>query len=457
MSLFGAMNTAISGLTGQSAAFGNISDNIANSQTTGFKRVDTDFIDYLTVSTPTNNEPGSVLALPDYVNNVEGTITQSDNPLALAVSGQGFFAVSQSSSAPGAAPNFNPQQYYTRDGDFQMNSNGYLVNDAGEYLNGWLANANGTLDKTNIAPIQITQSAYQPVATENVTMAANLPPAGNPDATTPTQQDPVSSTIEVYDAEGTAHQLTMSYTLTPAAGTTPAYWNLAVTDDANPPNEIAQAYLQFNANGTLAQVTPPATAFSPGPPITPLVPATAPTSLIPSTPGTEATLTLPTAYPTIAGQYQTIALKLGTFGGTDGLTQFAASGYTLGGLSQDGVPPGSFSSVSMTAAGGVVVNYSNGESRTVAQIPVMTFAAPDALQSQNGASFTATQASGPVLANTANTNGSGSLVTSSIEESNVDLATEFSKLIVAQQAYSANAKVVTTASQMIQNTLDMKQ
>jgi flagellar hook protein FlgE len=457
MSLLGALNTAISGLTGQSAAFGNIGDNIANSQTTGFKRVDTNFIDYLTTSSPTNNEPGAVVAVPDYVNNVEGTVTQSDNPLALAISGQGFFAVSQSTSAPGAPPYFSTQPYYTRDGDFQMNSNGYLVNDAGEYLNGWLATSTGALDKTNIAPIQVSQSAYKPVATANVSMAANLPPAGNPDTTTPTQQDPVSSTIDVYDAEGTAHQLTLSYTLTPAANGAPAYWNLAVTDDANPPNEIAQAYLQFNADGTLAQVTPAATPFSAGPPPSPLTPASPPTSLTPATAGTEATLALATTYPTVSGAFQNINLKLGSFGGTDGVTQFAATSYTLGGLSQDGVPPGNFGSVSMTTAGGVVVNYSNGQSRTVAQVPVMTFTAPDALQSQNGASFTATLASGSVLANTANSNGAGALVTSSVEGSNVDLASEFSQLIVAQQAYSANAKVVTTASQMIQNTLDMKQ
>ena len=87
----------------------------------------------------------------------------------------------------------------------------------------------------------------------------------------------------------------------------------------------------------------------------------------------------------------------------------------------------------------------------------MTFAAPDSLQSQNGASFTATTASGSALADIAGTNGAGALVTSSIEGSNVDLATEFSQLIVAQQAYSANAKVVTTASQLLQVTLDMKQ
>ena len=95
MSLFGAINTAISGLTAQSAAFGNISEDVANSQTVGFKRVDTSFIDYLTTSTATNNEPGAVVAQPEYVNNVQGAITQTDNPLGMAIAGQGFFAVSQ--------------------------------------------------------------------------------------------------------------------------------------------------------------------------------------------------------------------------------------------------------------------------------------------------------------------------------------------------------------------------
>ena len=87
MSLFGAMNTAISGLTAQSAAFGNIGDNIANSQTVGYKRVDTSFEDYLTTSTTAANQSGAVFARPDYVNTVQGTVTQTDKPLDLAIAG----------------------------------------------------------------------------------------------------------------------------------------------------------------------------------------------------------------------------------------------------------------------------------------------------------------------------------------------------------------------------------
>src|SRR5690348_3584570 len=83
MSLFGAMNSAISGLNAQSNAFGNISDNVANSQTVGFKRVDTDFVDYLTTSNASTNSPGAVVARPQYINNIQGAITQTDNPLGL--------------------------------------------------------------------------------------------------------------------------------------------------------------------------------------------------------------------------------------------------------------------------------------------------------------------------------------------------------------------------------------
>jgi flagellar hook protein FlgE len=152
---------------------------------------------------------------------------------------------------------------------------------------------------------------------------------------------------------------------------------------------------------------------------------------------------------------QTINLNLGSYGSTNGVTQFAGSAYSLLGLTQDGVAPGSFSGVTTQDNGNVIVNYNNGQTRTIAQIPLVTFNAPDSLQSQNGQSFTATPSSGSPLAEAASTNGAGNLVTGSVEGSNVDIATEFTNLIVSQQAYSSNAKVVSTANQMLQATLQM--
>jgi len=210
MSLFGAINTAISGLTSQSAAFGNISEDVANSQTVGFKRVDTSFKDYLTTSTPTQNEPGAVVAQPEYINDVQGSVTQTDNPLGMAIAGQGFFAVSQPTGTTNGVPTFNPQQFYSRAGDFTMNDSGYLVNSAGQYLNGWSVNsATGVVDQNALVPIQINQNTYNPVATSNVTLSANLP--ATPTSGTATSTSPLSSQITVYDALGTAHPVTLNW------------------------------------------------------------------------------------------------------------------------------------------------------------------------------------------------------------------------------------------------------
>jgi flagellar hook protein FlgE len=160
---------------------------------------------------------------------------------------------------------------------------------------------------------------------------------------------------------------------------------------------------------------------------------------------------------TFNGTGQAINLNLGTFGQAGGLTQYAGTQYQLQGLTQNGVPPGAYTSTTIQANGNVVANYNNGQTLTIAQVPIVTFNDPNALQRQNGQAFTATQASGMPLADQEGSTGAGSLVTSAVESSNVDIGTEFSKLIVAQQAYSANAKMVTSANQMLQTTIDMKQ
>jgi flagellar hook protein FlgE len=432
MSIFGALNTAVSGLTAQSAAFSNISDNVANSQTTGYKAVDTDFVDYLTASTAEDNEPGTVATSPEYTNEVQGTITQSTDPLALAISGQGFFAVSEADGtvSGSTAPTFSPQTYYTQDGDFTMNSNGYLVNDAGEYLQGWSVDpTTGVVNQSQLAPIQVNQTQYKPVPTSQISLAANLP-------TTATSSSDDSSQVDVYDSLGNEQTVTLSWTQNSAND-----WTVTVSSPNNTPSStIGTAEVQFGTNGvsagtigsfgtTTGNVT--ASSFASGSP---------------------ATLTLGANF---GSGNQTIALNLGDFGEANGVTQFAASSYSMSNLSQNGVAAGSFTGITMTDSGDVVANYNNGQSQTIAQIPVVTFANADALQSQNGQAYTATSSSGDAIAQSADTNGAGSLVTGSVESSNVDIATEFSNLIVAQQAYSANSKVVTTADQLLQTTLNM--
>jgi len=435
VSLFGAMNTAISGLNAQSVAFGNISDNVANSQTIGFKRIDTSFINFLTSSTATANSPGSVQARPDYRNSVQGTIAQSQNPLAMGIVGQGFFAVSRAEAVGGDNVTFSPQRFFSRAGDFQMDRDGYLVNSAGDYLNGWTVDpATTVVDRSAVAPIQVTQTLYNPLPTSAVTLSANLP-------ATPATGAPVSAQINVYDALGNDHVVTLDWTRTAAND-----WTVAV----NVPNDINNP-----ARGDARVAFGPTTSGNPVPQGTVGLINNATGSVTAGVYAADTPATLDFTADFGSG-VQTISLNLGTFGQSAGLTQYSGTDFTLRGISQNGVPPGSFAGVAMTQAGDVQVNYDNGQSRTFARVPVITFNDPNSLQKQDGQAFTSTLASGDPLTQDARTNGAGGIVTSSVENSNVDIASEFTKLIVAQRAYSANTKMVTTADELLQQTLDMK-
>ncbi len=433
MSIFGALSTAVSGLSAQSSAFSNISDNVANSQTTGFKRIDTNFVDYLTTSTQATNDSGSVVARPDYQNEVQGTITQSSNPLALAISGQGFFQVSQETGHAQGAATLSPEATYTRNGDFTLDSSGYLVNGSSQVLNGWTVDqATGVANQNQVVPIKIDQSSFSPIATSSVTLAANLPAS-------PASTAPVSSSINIYDAKGTLHTVSLDWTQNSTDD-----WTVSINaPDATAP-ALGTAEVKFGlasgngvAAGTVGSITNPtgtvtASSFSVN---------------------GAATLGFTANF---GSGPQAVSLGLDAYGGSSGVTQFAGTTYTLRGLTQNGTPPGAFRDVTTQPSGAIVVNYDNGQSRTVAQVPIIAFSNANQLQRQDGQGFTATIGSGVALAQDASTAGSGSLVTSSTEGSNVDIASEFTKLIVAQRAYSANAKMVTTADDLLQQTIDMK-
>ena len=435
MSLFGAMSTAITGLGAQSAAFGNISDNIANSQTVGYKGVETTFIDYLTESTSNSNSPGSVVTRPHYTNSVQGTLAQSSNPLSMAIAGQGFFPVSHVRGSVSAVPTFSNVDYFTRAGDFSLSENGFLSNSAGDFLNGWSVDAvTGAVNRNAIAPIQVTQTIDRPVATTQVTLSANLP-------ATPSSVTPVTSQINVYDSLGTAHTVVMNWVQTAAN-----IWTVGI----NVPDDIhgaalGSAQVKFGPTAS-GNPVPDGTVGSIGTP-------TGAVAVTGFAAGSPASLIFTSDF---GNGPQPISLDIGVYGQSTGVTQYAGTTYALRGLTQNGVPPGSFSSVSTNTSGKIVVNYDNGQSRAIAQVPVIVFNNPDGLQREDGQSFTATEASGSPLANDAGSSGAGNIVTGSVEQSNVDIATEFTRLIVAQRAYSANAKMITTADEMLQQTIDLK-
>lgn len=313
-----------------------------------------------------------------------------------------------------------------------------MINSAGLFLNGWpIESGTSEPNQNSLQPIQVAQTVFNPVATSAVVLSANLP--ATPAEDTATTDSPLTSNIDVYDSLGTVHSVALEWVKT--AGDT---WTVSISAADAATTDLGSATVTFGA----ASGSPVSEGT-----IGLLGDATGTVVTTPYDENTAAILSFTAVFGTVS---QTIDLNLGNFGQTGGVTQFAGSTYNLRGLTQNGVPPGSFSGVSMQQNGNVVVNYDNGQIRKIAQVPLVTFNNPDALQRQNGQAFTATLESGTPLATQAGTNGAGTLITSSVEGSNVDIAAEFSKLIVAQRAYSANTRVVTTADDMLQQTIDMK-
>ncbi len=174
MDLFSALQTSVSGLQAQSYAISNISGNIANSQTTGFKRVDTSFVDLMNESTPKRETSGSVLAQSQLTNTLAGNIVATTVPTNMAISGTGFFTVVQKTGDANGASTLGGTTMYTRRGDFTQDKDGYLVNGAGGYLTGTNLDPK-TGQVVSTGPVQLSSVSLPAQATTTITYAANLP------------------------------------------------------------------------------------------------------------------------------------------------------------------------------------------------------------------------------------------------------------------------------------------
>lgn len=176
MSVYGAMNAAVSGMRAQSKSLGNISDNIANSQTVGFKRIDTSFSELVTLSNRSAHAPGGVIATPRYRHSIQGDISQTQITTNMAISGKGFFVVSKPNDVTPQGVTFDAERVYSRRGDFEVDKFGYLRNGGGYYLNGRQVLDQNTLNTSDInQPIRIETNVMEARGTSSVKYNANLP------------------------------------------------------------------------------------------------------------------------------------------------------------------------------------------------------------------------------------------------------------------------------------------
>jgi len=478
MSINNAMLAGVSGLIANSAALSAISDNIANVNTVGYKTNQIDFNTLVTGSGQGTDAGGGVSGSNAQLVAQQGTISSTNSPTDLAISGNGMFVTTTTPSAITSSSTVE----YTRAGSFTPNSDGYLVNSAGLYLQGFPANSQGQVETnaqnlSSLAPINVNSVGGTVTATTAATVNANLdagqavstaaaaaettpPGAGAYDATTNsmTAYDATTGTgvqpdftiqVPISDSLGGQQTIQMDF----LQSGTPNTWYCEVqsvptsaiteaTGSTAPAGQIAAGTVVFNTDGSLN---------------------TSASTLLTAVPGGLLNIGASSATPPATGvawaasvgaAAQTVTLNLTPSATGSGLTQFDASSVTSS-IVTNGTPFGNLSSVAIGTNGDVNATFDNGTSRVIGQVALATFANYDGLSNVSGDAYLASTTSGAVSVKTPGVGSAGVLQSSALESSTVDLSTEFTSLIISQQAYTASSKVITAADQMTQDLLSI--
>jgi flagellar hook protein FlgE len=448
MGVFDALTNAVGGLQAQSYALQNISGNIANSSTTGYKSVDTAFQDLLTSagnSSQTQNS-GSTLARSVTTMDAQGNISSTSVSTNMAISGDGYFQVLAKKGESDGATVLDTNDYYTRQGDFTMSAEGYLVNTAGYYLTGIPVDATtGNASGSTAEAINISTGLIPAKATTTIGYTANLPSDSSvkkidsADLTSSTAYPEIAAadndtflsesleggSITAYDDQGNNVNVQLRW-----AKTADNTWNLYYQSDSTATGSTTQwkpaGYaFDFSSTGSLTGITDLATSTTTTP---------APANI------------------TITG-LEVDGTTLGDikFSYGSDLTQYN-NGTTVSqaNVTQNGYASGKFTSVAVSSEGLVTATYSNGKTIDLYKVGIYSFNGDNGLLAVTGNAYSATKESGAAMLNSA-----GKMLGSSLEASNVDITDQFSKMIVTQKAYSANSKVMSTANTMMQDVLDI--
>jgi flagellar hook protein FlgE len=453
MSINSAMLAGAAGMRANASALASISDNIANVNTVGFKRLRTDFTSMLTSQNrQTTYAAGGTISRSSPLMNEQGSTIASSVATHLAVSGNGMFVVrGRSEDATARDP-----YYYTRAGQFTPDADGYLQNAAGYYLLGWPVDSSGTVnanptDLNALETVRVYGIAGGAEATSRLSLSANLQSsqevsaaAATYDATdsannmasgavTPDFQIP----IQIYDSQGGLHTLTFSF-LKQGPNTWLAEIHL-------PPGQVVDAAPYVDG-----QLAAGVVSFTPFGQLD-VANSTLPLSLTIGETGTGGS----EWDPSLGLASQTIALDMGGPGAPGGLTN-NDSPSVLGTSQIDGTPFGSLASVDVDDDGFVTAIFTNGLTRRIYQIPLATFGNTNGLLSEHGGVYRLGPDAGALSMRGAGIGGAGNIKSRALESSTVDLAEEFSNLIMTQRAYSASSKIITTADEMLDELIRLK-
>lgn len=402
------------GLSGLSAAADQldvIGNNVANSNTVGFKRAEAQFADVY--ATSLNGAGGSQVGIGAQLAAVvqqfsQGKITATENPLDVAINGNGLFRLSSNGSIT-----------YSRNGQFHLDSTGYIVTSTGKRLTGYTANAQGALDTSAPAELQLSTADRSPQITTTVNALLNLDsrqtalPSAGFNINDPTTFHH-STSVSISDSLGNPHVFSTYYMKT-GAGT----WDVFGAVDGVQSGAGAVGTLHFGTDGFI---------------------------------DTAAT-TLPF---TISATVTTGATSPFTFDmGFSGTTQFGST-FSVNALDQDGFASGRLTGFNIAPNGIINGRYTNGQSAVLGQVVIANFANPQGLVALGDNGFAESATSGTPLVGEPGTGTLGVMQSSAVEDSNVDLTSELVAMITAQRVYQANAQTIKTQDQVLQTLVNLR-
>jgi flagellar hook protein FlgE len=417
----------LSGLNTSSKNLEVIGNNIANANTFGAKSGRAEFADMyagmLNATGGTNIGMGTQIATVAQQFS-QGSVSATENPMDVAINGAGFFQVHDPSGS----------LLYTRNGQFKVDRDGFVVNNQGDKLLGYLADASGTVVQGAASELRLPTAGISPQASSAVTMEMNLdsrasvvvPPASGAQVDFNDPKTYTSATsMSAYDVKGQEVPLTIYYQKTGAD-----QWNVYVTANGKPVsvdgsgNPLPSTAITYPTNG--------AAPSAPAGPVSLVIPATTDAS----------------------GNVLNVAIDPMTLDLSKS-TQYGAQ-FAVTNLSQDGRSPGQLTSISIDPNGTIMARYSNGKTMAAGQFELATFRNPQGLQPLGGNAWAMSFASGDPIVGVPKSGTMGQLQSGALEESNVDLTAELVNMITAQRVYQANAQTIKTQDAILQTLVNLR-
>ena len=435
MSISSSLNAGVAGLQTNAQRLASISDNIANSSTYGYKRVETDFESMVLSSGGGSYAAGGVRASTQRLIDERGTLISTTNATDLAVRGSGMLPVAQAAQVQTFGA--DAPMFLTTTGSFRTDAEGYLTSQSGLVLMGWPAAADGSIPTyprdtaDGLEPVRIDTGALAGNPTTSISLGVNLPATETQDGS-PGLNEQLS--VEYFDNLGTSQNIIVTFTPSVPAPGDPATntWTMEMFDSTNPGVSIGSYELEFTdarvGGGTLANVTP----------------------LGGSGPYDAATGVL-----TVNVAAGPIEIDIGALGETGGMSQVSYSFAPIS-VVKDGSEIGNFVGVEVDANGFVRAMFDTGEIRTIYQIPLVSVPNPNGLQALDSQTYLPSPESGSFFLWDAGDGPTGDILSFAREESTTDVAGELTDMIKTQRAYSSNAKVIQTVDEMLQETTNIK-